>query len=213
MKRFLKITLISLASLIGLIALIALGGWLYLKATFLNFEKGYEPKTDIETVTEGGYSFLDRNGDGSLDVYEDDRNPAEVRVADILSKMTLEEKIHLLKGSGMASALGMIEPGEGIPGVVGHIVPTPRLGLPRINLSDGPAGLRIEPIREGEERTFYTTAFPIGTMLACTWNEQLINEVGQAMSRRVNFCLPMFSGTSGDLKGWSCPIGLAVKML
>jgi len=49
------------------------------------------------------------------------------RVEDLLSQMTIEEKIHLLKGSGMASALGRLEPGEGIPGVVGTIVSTPRL--------------------------------------------------------------------------------------
>jgi beta-glucosidase len=82
--------------------------------------------------------------------------------------MTLDEKIHLLKGSGLTSAMGNVDPGEGIPGVVGTIVATPRLGLASINLSDGPAGLRIEPIREGEERTYYCTAFPIATLLSST---------------------------------------------
>ena len=95
--------------------------------------------------------------------------------------MTWEEKIHLLKGSGLASAMGAVEPGEGIPGAVGTIVPTPRLGLPTVYLSDGPAGLRIEPKREGEERTYYCTAFPIATLLASTWNEELVQEVGNAM--------------------------------
>jgi len=56
--------------------------------------------------------------------------------------MTAAEKIHLLKGSGMKSAIGMGDPTRGIPGAVGTIVPTPRLGIPAIYLSDGPAGLR-----------------------------------------------------------------------
>ena len=68
-----------------------------------------------------------------------------------------------------------------IPGAVGTIVPTPRLGLPTIYLSDGPAGLRIEPTREGSDRTYYATAFPIGTQLASTWNTELVYKVGQAM--------------------------------
>ena len=82
-----------------------------------------------------------------LDLYEDDRKSLQERVEDLLLQMTLEEKIHLLKGSGIASAAGMVEPGEGIPGAVGTIVPTPRLGIPTVYLSDGPAGLRIQPHR------------------------------------------------------------------
>ena len=70
-------------------------------------------------------------------------------------KLNMVEKIHLLKGSGLASAMGDVDPELGVPGVVGTIVPTPRLGLPSINLSDGPAGLRIEPKREGIDGTFY----------------------------------------------------------
>ena len=95
---------------------------------------------------------------------------------------TLEEKIHLLKGSGVASAMGNVKPG-GIPGAVGTIVPTPRLGIPTIYLSDGPAGLRIQPTRTGEDRTFYCTAFPIATLLASSWNEDLLYEVGDAMGK------------------------------
>ena len=94
--------------------------------------------------------------------------------------MTIEEKIHLLKGSGTASAMGETAPG-GVTGAVGTMVATPRLGLPTLYLSDGPAGLRISPTREGEDRTYFSTAFPIATQLASTWNEALINEIGKAM--------------------------------
>ena len=95
--------------------------------------------------------------------------------------MTTEEKIHLLKGSGIASAMGNGDPKTGLAGAVGLIVPTPRLGIPTVYLSDGPAGLRIEPKRKNETRTYYCTAFPIGTMLASTWNTDLVEEVGKAM--------------------------------
>ncbi|WP_019668850.1 glycoside hydrolase family 3 C-terminal domain-containing protein [Eudoraea adriatica] len=183
MKKPVKITLITFTSLLVLILLLALGGWIWVNSSFLNFEKEYAEKTEINEMTIDGYRFLDRNGNGKLDIYEDERRTIEERVTDVLSLMTLEEKIHLLKGSGLASAMGRVEPGEGIAGAVGTIVPTPRLGLPTIYLSDGPAGLRIEPRRKGEDKTYFCTAFPIGTLLASTWNTELIHQVGNAMGQ------------------------------
>jgi beta-glucosidase len=181
MKKWLKTTLIVLGSLILVLLLIGLGAWMYLNSYFLDFEEEYAEKKGFAELTEDGYTFLDRNGNGKLDVYEDLRKSIEARVTDLLSQMTQEEKIHLLKGSGLASNLGMVEPGEGVPGAAGSIVPTPRLGIPTVYLSDGPAGLRIAPFREGEDRSYYATAFPIGTMLASTWNTELVKEVGRAM--------------------------------
>lgn len=181
MKKKLKIALLILGSLVALLILGALIGWFYVKATFLDIEDDFVEKTAIQEISIDGHTFLDRNGNKQLDDYEDGRKPINVRVKDALTQMTIEEKIHLLKGSGLASALGRVEPGEGIPGAVGTIVPTPRLGLPTVYLSDGPAGLRIEPKREGEERTYYCTAFPIGTLLAATWNTALVQEIGAAM--------------------------------
>jgi beta-glucosidase len=181
MKKGLKITLIALGSLILLTLIAAFGGWLYLKSIFLDFEDDYAENLDFQELTVEGYTFLDRNGNGELDLYEDDRRPTRERVEDLLAQMTLEEKIHLLKGSGIASAMGMLAPDEGIPGAAGTIVPTPRLGLPTIYLSDGPAGLRIQPTRPNDDQTYYCTAFPIATLLASTWNEDLVHEVGSAM--------------------------------
>ncbi len=181
MKKFFKITLIVLGSIIGLLLITGFGGWMFLKAKFLNFEGEYAENKAIETLTIEDYSFMDRNGNGNLDVYEDDRKPTAERVEDLLSQMTIEEKIHLLKGSGLASAMGSDDSETSIAGAVGTIVPTPRLGIPTIYLSDGPAGLRIEPTREDEDRTYYSTAFPIETLLASTWNTELVNEVGKAM--------------------------------
>ena len=181
MKKALRITLkIVGVILLCLIVIIAIGWW-YMSSTFLNFEKGYTEKSEIASLTIDGYTFQDRNGNNQLDVYEDDRELIDLRVTDVLSKMTLQEKIHLLKGSGIASAIG--RGNSAVPGAVGTIVPTPRLGLPSIYLSDGPAGLRIQPTRKGEERTYYCTAFPIGTLLSSTWNTDLVNQVGTAMGK------------------------------
>lgn len=179
MKKVLKISLKVVGVIILLAIVLGLGGWWYINSAFLSFEKDYAENNDIKELTVDGYTFLDRNGNGKIDMYEDDRKTIDERVGDLLSQMTLEEKIHLLKGSGMGSAMG--KGNTAIPDAVGTIVPTPRLGIPTIYLSDGPAGLRIEPKREGEDRTFYCTAFPIGTLLSSTWNPSLVNEIGKAM--------------------------------
>ena len=179
MKKFLRITLKALGILVAIVLIVGVIGYFYVSNTFLSFEDDYAENKDLKELTLADNTFIDRNGNGALDVYEDDRNPIEMRVADVLKQMTIDEKIHLLKGSGLASAMGIRE--DGIPGVVGTVVATPRLGLPEVNLSDGPAGLRIEPTREGIDRTFYCTAFPIATLLASTWNTDLVTEVGDAM--------------------------------
>ncbi len=179
MHRAAKITLKVIGGIILLVVIIGLAGWWYVNSTFLSFEKAYPEKRNIQEITIDGYTFLDRSGNNKLDIYEDARNSKDERVADLLSQMTLEEKIHLLKGSGLASAMG--RGSSAVAGAVGTIVPTPRLGIPTLYLSDGPAGLRIEPRRRGEDRTYYCTAFPIGTLLSSTWNTDLVYQVGRAM--------------------------------
>lgn len=181
MKRSWKIALWATGILAIILAVAAVITWTYLKSSFLDFEGDYLEQTSFTELHLNGQTFLDRNNNGKLDIYENPNEPLEKRVSDVLSQMTLEEKLHLLKGSGISSAMGSDYVPTAIPGAVGTIVPTPRLGLPTIYLSDGPAGLRIEPTREGSDRTYYATAFPIGTQLASTWNTELVYKVGQAM--------------------------------
>ena len=200
MNRSIKTVLITLGVIVVLLVISGFGGWIYLKSILFNFEGDYPEKTAFKKVTIDGYTFLDRNSNGDLDPYEDDRLPTADRVENLLSLMTIDEKIHLLKGSGMASGLGMTEPGEGIPGAVGTIVPTPRLGLPTVYLSDGPAGLRIQPTREGEDRTYYCTAFPIGTLLSSTWNADLVYQVGDAMgTEAVEYGIDVILGPGANI--------------
>jgi len=181
MKKYRKIALITVVSIVTLVIILGLSGWFWFRSNILDFEEDYTEKINTKEITVDGFTFNDLNNNGLLDVYEDKRRTTEERVNDLLTLMTLEEKIHLLKGSGMASGMGMVETGSGIPGAVGTIVPTPRLGLPTIYLSDGPAGLRIEPTREDDDQTYYCTAFPIATLLSSTWNVDLNESVGKAM--------------------------------
>lgn len=110
-------------------------------------------------------------------------------IDEVIAAMTNEEKAFLLVGSGMAGATGteavVGSSDELVPGAAGTTHAIPRLGIPAIVLADGPAGLRIKPIRPGSNDTYYCTAFPIATVLASTWDTELVQEVGKSMGNEV----------------------------
>lgn len=144
------------------------------------------PKININ-----GFSFFDLNQNGKLDSYEDTRLPMNQRIQDLISKMTDDEKASMLIGIGMpgfdTTTFKFIAGGfQGkVPGAAGGTFEIKRLGIPTVVVSDGPAGLRIKPIREKDSNTYYATAFPVGTALASTWNTELITSVGKAIGNEV----------------------------
>jgi len=117
-------------------------------------------------------------------------------VRDVIAAMTREEKVGLVMGTGLnvpglslppdmqAPVVGVTA--SGVPGAAGTTLAIPRLGIPAIVVADGPAGLRIQPTRKGEEgRTYYCTAFPVATALASSWDLDLVERVGRAMGNEV----------------------------
>jgi beta-glucosidase len=97
-------------------------------------------------------------------------------IDDVIAAMTLREKAHLVNGTRPIRHFR-----NPVPGAAGTTYPIPRLGIPAIVLTDGPAGVRIDPTRTGDTATYYCTHFPIATLLACTWDEELVEQVGQAI--------------------------------
>jgi len=62
------------------------------------------------------------------------------------------------------------------------------LGIPNTVEADGPAGIRVTAEttdKDGNAVYNYCTAFPIGTLLAQTWNTDLVNRVGKAIGEEM----------------------------
>lgn len=107
-------------------------------------------------------------------------------IDEVLKAMTLEEKAKLLVGgANNFFSAGAVVGGEAtlVPGAAGTTAEIARLGIPATVLTDGPAGVRIDPIRKGSNQTYYATAFPIGSCLASTWNTDLVAKVGEAIGK------------------------------
>ena len=117
------------------------------------------------------------------------------KAKELVGKMTLEEKASLVVGLGMKLP-GMELPSSGpvvgqtedkVPGAAGNTFAILRLGIPSIVLSDGPAGLRINPFRNGDSsKTYYATAWPVATLLASTWDTALVKKMGLAFGSEVH---------------------------
>jgi beta-glucosidase len=128
-------------------------------------------------------------------------------IKDVIAAMTLEEKASLVVGtrmrmSGAPPAASPVAPSAQtkaavptapmtgqplslVPGAAGTTFAIPRLGISPMVLADGPAGLRISPTRENDKATYYCTAFPVATLLASTWDVDLVHSVGQAVGNEL----------------------------
>lgn len=120
----------------------------------------------------------------------------------IIKSMTLQQKAELLIGTGMSFSIPGLNNDQQngskteyqlmvdnirkyLPGAAGFSSEYPKIGITSQVLADGPAGLRIEPERKNSDNTYYCTAFPIATVLASTWDTELVYNVGKAMGNEV----------------------------
>lgn len=124
---------------------------------------------------------------------------------EIVKAMSLEQKAKIVVGMGMVfhiptSLKGKLKlpkgfklPGqfqeaakipEKVPGAAGRTWPIPEFGIPSITMSDGPAGVRIPPIRNHDSsQTYYATQFPVETLLASSWDTSVVRKVGEALGK------------------------------
>ncbi len=94
-------------------------------------------------------------------------------------KETLDEFVDKLPTEALIHLLGGGQPNTGVANTFG-MGNLPEYGIPNIMTADGPAGLRIQP-----QCGVNTTAWPCATLLACTWDPELIEEIGKAGGEEV----------------------------
>lgn len=92
-----------------------------------------------------------------------------ISVDEFLAQMT-DEEVSLLLGG---------QPNTGVANTFGY-GNMPEYGIPNVMTADGPAGLRIMP-----QCGVNTTAWPCATLLACTWDQDMVYAVGEAGAKEV----------------------------
>lgn len=107
--------------------------------------------------------------------YKEGAHPL-VEVAE--GKLTLEEFVGQLSDEELIHLLGG-QPNTGVANTFGF-GNLPEYGVPSAMTADGPAGLRILP-----ECGVHTTAWPCATLLACSFNRELVYQVGEAGAKEV----------------------------
>lgn len=88
-------------------------------------------------------------------------------VEDVFYTLRPEDKARLVVGTGVSKR---------VPGAAGETREV--AGVPAIVLTDGPSGVRIDPVGD---TWYYATAFPAPIMLASTWDTEVVERVGRAM--------------------------------
>ena len=102
----------------------------------------------------------------------------KLSIEQFVSALSLEELAELVNGhSGDAT----------VRGVAGSTWRNDTKGITPVNLSDGPAGLRItQKYKDGDQTYYqYATAWPIGTLLAQTWDTDQIYAYGEGVGEEM----------------------------
>ena len=117
------------------------------------------------------------------------KNNITDKVKEIVDKLTIDEMCDLVCGEYDRSTEKVISREVTIPGAAGET--TLRLkekyNIQNIILSDGPAGIRIKNKYEYNNNIYYQycTAFPSATVVAQTWNQDLVMKMGEAVGKEM----------------------------
>ncbi|WP_125710781.1 glycoside hydrolase family 3 protein [Companilactobacillus zhongbaensis] len=142
------------------------------------------PKTDLNKTIK---SVSGVYGSTLKDVYD-----GKISMDQFIVTLTPKQLSYIVNGS-LEPSNGSSSPivgnsSQDVPGAAGQTTGT--LTKRGINVSvnaDGPDGLRLTPVStvNGEKKYQYATAWPIGTLLAQTFDPEMINQVGTAVGKEM----------------------------
>jgi len=90
-----------------------------------------------------------------------------MKYKDIIDKMSLEDKVALCSGADFFSTRAF-----------------ERYGIPSITMVDGPHGVRKQVVAAdhlGINESLPSTSFPTASLMACSWDRELLREMGEAI--------------------------------
>ena len=161
-------------------------------------EKVYTYTSDSEYKATQSYEevvYVEDKSDATLlDVYNGD-----VTIEEFVAKMSLEEMATLNCGSGWGvaneNAPVVGSSSDTVPGAAGETTVKyfDTHGIPSIVVADGPGGIRVKQeyeatdVNTGEVETYYQycTAFPIGTLIAQSWDKDVAKQFGEAIGEEM----------------------------
>ncbi|MDC0700583.1 glycoside hydrolase family 3 N-terminal domain-containing protein, partial [Blautia wexlerae] len=172
-------------------------------AADIAFENNTSPYDDEKVVTYRveGEEKEDSNFNGSHPVEEvtvdalpdanlKDVYDGKISMEEFVAQMSVEQLADLAEGIGWGTGGQPIigSQSDSVPGAAGETTKTllDSMGIPNIVLADGPAGVRISQSFDGQDAVTgetqkyyqFCTAWPIGTLLAQTWDKDLIEAIG-----------------------------------
>ena len=111
-------------------------------------------------------------------------------ISDIVKKMSLEDKVKVVVGKGFSLAGMSMGSNDNTPdkiaAISGHTIPIPKFGIPSVGMADGPSGIHrwMMTPKDSADNAF-STAWPVGTLLASSWDTAMIRRVGVAFGEEI----------------------------
>lgn len=102
-------------------------------------------------------------------------------IDDVIAAMTLEEKVNLLHGCGMAFGSDVK-----FPGTAGSTYAIPRLGIPSVYMADGPHRLAMSATRDFDSKVYNTTELPSELTIASSFDVDAAYAAGEMIGREVS---------------------------
>lgn len=114
----------------------------------------------------------------------------KVPISEIIKHLSLQQKVDLVVGKGFSfPGLKMVAhdtTANKITGISGYTVAIPGLGIPSLGMADGPSGIhRFYMSPKDSADGLFATAWPVGTLLASSWDTSLVRKVGVAFGKEI----------------------------